>query len=51
MVVTHSKACAVTVGDRIGIIGDGAIAEEGTVEEILASESQLARDFMSGGAD
>lgn len=51
LVVTHSRACAFTVGDVIGVIDEGAIVEEGTVESMEASEIELVRQFMSGGAD
>lgn len=51
LVVTHSRACAVTVADRIGVLQDGKIGEEGTVEEMLASDNPLVRDFLGGGAD
>lgn len=51
LVVTHSRACATSVGTRIGIICDGRIGEEGTVEEMMASQDQLVRDFLGGGAD
>ena len=51
LVVTHSRACAITVASRIGIILDGRIAEEGSVEEMMASEYQLALDFLGRGAD
>ncbi|MEE2885921.1 MAG: ATP-binding cassette domain-containing protein [Planctomycetota bacterium] len=51
LVVTHSRACATSVASRIGIIRDGRIGEEGTVEEMMASEDQLVRDFLGGGAD
>jgi phospholipid/cholesterol/gamma-HCH transport system ATP-binding protein len=51
LVVTHSRACAVTVANRIGVIRHGRIGEEGTIEEMLASDNQLVRDFLGGGAD
>lgn len=51
LVVTHSRACAFTVGNRIGVVDDGAILHEGTVEEMQASELELVRQFMGGGAD
>ena len=51
VVVTHSRACALTVADRIGVLQYGRIGEEGTVEEMLASDSQVVRDFLGGGAD
>ncbi len=51
LVVTHSRACAFEVGDRIGIIDEGRIMEEGSVAEMQASETGLVRSFMGGGAD
>ncbi len=51
LVVTHSRACAVTVGDRIGIIEEGRIAEEGNLDEMLVSDHPLVQSFLSGGAD
>ena len=51
LVVTHSRACAVTVGDRIGVLEDGRIAEEGDLDEMLQSENPLVQSFLSGGAD
>ena len=43
LLVTHSRACAVHCGDRIGIIDEGKLAIEGTVEEMLHSDHDLAR--------
>ena len=51
LVVTHSRACALDCGDRIGVIDDGKIAEEGTVEEMVKSTTPLIREFLSGGTD
>lgn len=51
LVVTHSRACAVTVGDRIGVIEEGRIAEEGDLDEMLHSENPLVASFLSGRAD
>jgi phospholipid/cholesterol/gamma-HCH transport system ATP-binding protein len=51
LVVTHSRACAVTVADRIGVLEDGKIGEEGTLDEMLSSDNPLVRDFLGGGAD
>ncbi len=51
LVVTHSRACAVTVGDRIGVIEEGRIAEEGNLDDMLLSETPLVRSFLSGGSD
>ncbi len=51
LVVTHSRTCAVAVGDHIGVIEDGRIAAEGTVAEMQASELPLVQSFVSRGAD
>lgn len=51
LIVTHSRACAVQCGDRIGILENGRIGIEGTVAEMTASEHPLARAFLGGGAD
>jgi phospholipid/cholesterol/gamma-HCH transport system ATP-binding protein len=51
LIVTHSRACATFCGDRIGIIADGRIAVEGTVDEMTHSDHELARAFLGGGAD
>jgi phospholipid/cholesterol/gamma-HCH transport system ATP-binding protein len=51
LIVTHSRACAVTCGDRIGIIDKGRIAVQGTVAEMTQSGEQLVRDFLGSGSD
>jgi phospholipid/cholesterol/gamma-HCH transport system ATP-binding protein len=51
LIVTHSRACATQCGDRIGIIADGKIGIEGTVDEMTHSEHELARAFLHGGTD
>ena len=51
LIVTHSRACATQCGDRIGILEDGRIAVEGSVDEIVASDHPLARAFMGEGSD
>ena len=51
LVVTHSRACALSVADRIGVIRDGQIGEEGTVQEMMESDIPLVRNFLGGGAD
>jgi phospholipid/cholesterol/gamma-HCH transport system ATP-binding protein len=51
LVVTHSRACALTVANRIGVIQDGSIGAEGTIDEMRRSKIQLVRDFLGGGAD
>lgn len=51
LVVTHSRACALAVADRIGIMDDGRIVEEGTVAELLESRHPMARAFLQGITD
>ena len=51
LVVTHSRACAFTVADRIGVIDEGRIAEEGTIDEMMASSTPLVRQFLDASAD
>jgi len=51
LIVTHSRACATQCGDRIGILEDGRIAVEGSVDEIVTSAHPLARAFMGEGSD
>lgn len=51
LVVTHSRACAFTVANTIGIIDEGRILEEGTVTAMRHSTTPLVRLFLGGGAD
>jgi phospholipid/cholesterol/gamma-HCH transport system ATP-binding protein len=51
LIVTHSRACAVQCGDRIGILDQGRLGVEGTVDELVRSEHPLARAFLHGGTD
>ncbi|MBL8730940.1 MAG: ATP-binding cassette domain-containing protein [Planctomycetes bacterium] len=51
LIVTHSRACAVHCGDRIGVLEHGRIAVQGTVAEMTHSDHPLARAFLGGGAD
>lgn len=51
LIVTHSRACATQCGDRIGILDQGRLGLEGTVDELVRSDHPLARAFLGGGAD
>ena len=51
LVVTHSRSCATQCGDRIGILKQGRIAIEGTVQEVTENHDALAQAFLGGGAD
>lgn len=51
LIVTHSRACATQCGDRIGILEDGKIGIEGSVDEMVRSDNELARAFLGEGSD
>ncbi|MBK8976427.1 MAG: ATP-binding cassette domain-containing protein [Planctomycetes bacterium] len=51
LIVTHSRACAFDTGDRIGVLDNGRIVAEGTIDEMRDSSVPLVRSFLSGGAD
>ena len=51
LIVTHSRACATHCGDHIGILEEGRLAVEGTVDEMVQSEHPLARAFLGHGSD
>ena len=51
LVVTHSRACATQCGDRIGVIQDGKIALEGSIDEMTTSDNPLAKAFLGTGSD
>jgi phospholipid/cholesterol/gamma-HCH transport system ATP-binding protein len=51
LVVTHSRACAFSVANRIGVIDEGRILQEGPVEEMRNSTNPLIAAFLGGGAD
>jgi phospholipid/cholesterol/gamma-HCH transport system ATP-binding protein len=51
LIVTHSRACAVHCGDRVGVLENGRLGVEGTIAEMIKSDHPLARAFLGGGAD
>ncbi len=51
LIVTHSRACAFETGDRIGVLDEGRIVAEGTIDEMRGSDVPLVREFLTGGAD
>ncbi len=46
LVVSHDMHCALKIADRIIVLDKGQIVDEGSVDEILESQSELVRDFL-----
>jgi len=47
IVVTHDLLCAEIIADRAILLNKGDIIEEGTIEELTASDNKLLRNFFS----
>jgi phospholipid/cholesterol/gamma-HCH transport system ATP-binding protein len=47
VVVSHDMDCALDIADRIVVLDNGYIVEQGTVEEILQSQQPLVVDFLA----
>ncbi len=47
VVVSHDMDCALEIADRIVVLDQGLIAEQGTVGEILRSKHPLVVDFLA----
>ncbi len=47
LVVSHDMECALTIADRIIVLSEGQIVEQGTVEQILRSKVPLVVDFLA----
>ena len=47
IVVTHDLLCAEIIADRAIVLNKGDIVEEGTIEELTASDNKLLRNFFS----
>ncbi len=46
VVVSHDMDCALEIADRIVVLDQGNIVEQGTVQEILRSKKPLVVDFL-----
>ncbi|HLK30933.1 MAG TPA: ABC transporter ATP-binding protein [Puia sp.] len=46
IIITHDMACAKITADRIVMLKDGAIAAEGTYEELAASNDEWVKSFF-----
>jgi phospholipid/cholesterol/gamma-HCH transport system ATP-binding protein len=51
LMVTHDLRSAYTVADRIALLYQGQIRQEGTVEEIRATTDPVVRQFIEGRPD
>ena len=48
VVVTHKRACAFTCGDRIALVDQGAVVEQGRPDEMRRSTHPLVQSFLGG---
>jgi phospholipid/cholesterol/gamma-HCH transport system ATP-binding protein len=48
VVVTHDMRSAYTVGDRIAMLHQGKVRQEGTIAEIQATRDPIVRQFIEG---
>lgn len=51
IVVTHDLVSAFTIADRIHLLHEGRIVDSGTPREILDSDNEITREFLSRGID
>ncbi len=51
MVVSHDMHCALKIADRIVVLDQGQIVEQGTPQELLRSQVPLVRDFLAEARD
>lgn len=47
IVVSHDMNCALSIADRIVVLDQGQVVDQGTPEELLQSKKQLVIDFLS----
>lgn len=47
IVVSHDMACALAIADRIIVLDQGNIVDQGKPQELLRSQVPLVRDFMA----
>lgn len=51
IVVSHDMSCALEIADRILVLDQGHIIEEGPVEQVKKSQVPLVRDFLKEALD
>lgn len=47
MVVSHDMQCALDIADRIVVLDQGLIVDQGTPEQMMKSEQALVKDFLA----
>jgi phospholipid/cholesterol/gamma-HCH transport system ATP-binding protein len=47
IVVSHDMRCALEIADRILVLDQGSIIEQGTPKELMKSQQPLVRDFLA----
>jgi phospholipid/cholesterol/gamma-HCH transport system ATP-binding protein len=51
VIITHDMVSSYKVADRIAMLYEGKIVEEGTVEEIRNSKNQVVQQFIHGRSE
>jgi len=47
IVVSHDMGCALSIADRILVLDQGQVVEQGTPDELKKSRVPLVRDFLA----
>lgn len=47
IVVSHDMVCAMAIADRIVVLDQGQIVDQGTPKELLESKNELVKEFLS----
>jgi phospholipid/cholesterol/gamma-HCH transport system ATP-binding protein len=50
-IISHDVKGALKIADRIAMLHEGKIVEEGTPEEIQASQNPIVQQFLSGSSE
>jgi phospholipid/cholesterol/gamma-HCH transport system ATP-binding protein len=48
LVITHDMKSAYAISDRIAVLYDGVVVEQGTPDEIRATENRIVKGFVEG---
>ena len=47
IIITHDLTCAKTTGDRLVMLIEGKVAQEGTFEAVFASDNAAVKSFYN----